>query len=137
MGAVLVTINRNECGETVYSMTDDCWQAISRNPSLLPDIIRSLGDAADFLEKWGDEKKPAPELNIIPKRRPCPFYYTVGRHVAEIGDLADDFSHNLGSALVYLWRAGKKPGADVSEDLLKATDHILREYERLNKTQKI
>lgn len=71
-----------------------------------------------------------PEQNIIPKRRPAPVYYLVDRHIAEIGDLTEDLSANIAAAMNYCYRAGRKPGADVCDDLLKAVDHLLREYDR-------
>lgn len=37
----------------------------------------------------------------------------------------------LGSALKYLARSGRKPGADAATDLLKAAYYITREAERL------
>lgn len=72
----------------------------------------------------------SPEQNIIPKRRPAPPYYLVDRHIAEIGDLTEDLPANIAAAMNYLYRAGRKPGADVMDDLLKAVDHLLREYDR-------
>ncbi len=71
-----------------------------------------------------------PEQNIIPKRRPAPPYYLVGHHVSEIGHLTGDLPFNMASAINYCWRAGRKPGADVIDDLLKAVDHLLMEVER-------
>lgn len=71
-----------------------------------------------------------PEQTIIPKRRPAPPYYLVDRHIAEIGDLTEDLPANIAAAMNYCYRAGRKPGTDVCDDLLKAVDHLLREYER-------
>lgn len=70
------------------------------------------------------------EQNIIPKRRPSPPYYLVNHHIAEIGDLTEDLPANIAAAINYCWRAGRKPGADVIDDLLKAVDHLLMEVER-------
>ena len=41
-----------------------------------------------------------------------------------------DLNFNLGSALKYIRRAGKKPGAETLEDLKKARWYVNREVER-------
>lgn len=45
---------------------------------------------------------------------------------------AHDLNFNLGSALKYLLRCGKKPGAKPVEDLEKACWYLQREIDRLN-----
>lgn len=77
--------------------------------------------------------EPEPEQTIIPKHRPAPPYYIVGRHIAEIGDLTEGLPANIAAAMNYLWRCGKKPDADPLDDLLKAVDYLLREYWRQKK----
>lgn len=77
-----------------------------------------------------------PELSIIPKRRPAPPYYLVNHHIAEIGDLTEDLPANIADAINYCWRAGRKPGAEVVEDLLKAVDMLLREVDRQERLQR-
>ncbi len=48
--------------------------------------------------------------------------------IAELG-----LNFNLGAAFKYLWRAGKKNGADKAEDLRKAIACIQHELTRLGK----
>jgi hypothetical protein len=45
--------------------------------------------------------------------------------------VTEHMSFNIGSALKYLWRAGKKDGAPTDEDLRKAVWYIERERTRL------
>ena len=45
-------------------------------------------------------------------------------------DITEHFSFNLGNALKYIWRAGRK--GPVAEDLRKASFYLAREIERLN-----
>ena len=59
-----------------------------------------------------------------------PSYY-VGEHKGiEAMDVVLDFQHdnyNLGTALTYIMRAGKKPGNPMSQDIIKAIVHLKRE----------
>lgn len=48
-------------------------------------------------------------------------------------DMIEDFPYNIGSAMAYLWRCGRKPGVDPVEDLRKAIEHIQREIGRLQR----
>lgn len=50
----------------------------------------------------------------------------------EILDVIEHLSFNLGSAMKYLYRAGKKPRVDAQTDLDKAIFYIRREQERLS-----
>jgi hypothetical protein len=43
------------------------------------------------------------------------------------------YNFNVGNAIKYLWRAGRKEGADPIEDLQKAAWYVNREIERLTK----
>lgn len=104
--------------------------------SIMPDQEETLPAA----QQWQDnttanhsfelKETPTPEQNIIPKRRPSPPYYLVNRHIEEIGDLTEDLPANIAAAMNCLYRAGRKPGNDVCDDLLKAVDHLLKEYDR-------
>jgi len=59
-----------------------------------------------------------------------PSYY-IGEHKAiEAMDVVLDFqreNYNLGTALTYLMRAGKKPGNPMKQDIIKAIVHLKRE----------
>ena len=52
----------------------------------------------------------------------------------ECVDVAEHFGYNLGNAIKYIWRHGRKPGADVIEDLQKAAWFINREIDRVART---
>ncbi len=45
--------------------------------------------------------------------------------------VAAPFGYNIGTAMVYLWRAGRKPGEPIVKDLRKAIEHIQFEIQRL------
>jgi hypothetical protein len=51
----------------------------------------------------------------------------------EVIDLAEGLSFNLGNAVKYLLRAGRKPGVAVETDLMKAVWYIEREISRLHR----
>jgi hypothetical protein len=51
----------------------------------------------------------------------------------EVLDLVEDLSFNLGNALKYCFRAGRKPGADAETDLKKAVFYLEREIMRLER----
>jgi len=46
-------------------------------------------------------------------------------------DVVQDFPYNIATAMVYLWRCGRKPGVDPIEDLRKAIQHLEFEIRRL------
>lgn len=69
-------------------------------------------------------------------------YYMLENGI-ECKDVAGEFSYNIGTAMAYLWRAGKKPadqGRTQSEkhieDLQKAIDHIRYEIERIKEAER-
>jgi len=51
----------------------------------------------------------------------------------EVIDLIEDLPFNVASALKYLFRAGKKPGASSQTDLEKALYYVEREVIRLRR----
>lgn len=64
-------------------------------------------------------------------------YYILPNGI-ECKDVAREFNYNIGTAIAYLWRAGKKkPEGEQTqkektiEDLKKAIDHIVFEIERI------
>ena len=65
----------------------------------------------------------------MPKR---PNYY-IGKYKSiEAFDVVLDFqedNYNLGTALTYIMRAGKKPGNPITQDIEKAIAHLKRELE--------
>ena len=50
-------------------------------------------------------------------------YYTWHPHY-EAREVAQHLSYNVGVALCYIWRAGRKPGNPPLQDYSKALDHI-------------
>jgi len=61
-----------------------------------------------------------------------PSYYLGKYKGIEAFDVCMDFardSYNIGVAIAYLLRAGKKPNNPMANDLLKAIDHIKKEIE--------
>lgn len=57
-----------------------------------------------------------------------PSHYTEHPSGVECIDIAEHFNFNLGNALKYIWRSGKK--GNPLEDLEKAAWYIRREIER-------
>jgi len=64
-----------------------------------------------------------------------PHYY-IGEHKAiEAMDVVLDFqrsNYNVGTALTYLMRAGKKPGNPMKQDIIKAIVHLKRELDLID-----
>jgi hypothetical protein len=63
-----------------------------------------------------------------------PEYYFGKYKKIEAKDVVIDFSHdnyNIGTALTYLMRAGKKPGNPMSQDIRKAIHHLQMELDHL------
>lgn len=71
-----------------------------------------------------------------------PEYYKGTYYKLEAHEVIEDFcgdNYNLGVALAYLMRCGKKPNNDISKDIQKAIDHLnfeLKRQEHLNQEQK-
>jgi len=72
-----------------------------------------------------------------------PNYYKGKYYGMEAHEVIEDFcgdNYNLGVALAYLMRCGKKPDNDIRQDINKAIDHLLFELKRqdhLRKPEKI
>jgi len=64
-----------------------------------------------------------------------PTYYIGKLKQIEAKDVVQDFqpdNYNLGTALTYLMRAGKKPNNPITQDIKKALAHLEFELERQN-----
>lgn len=59
-----------------------------------------------------------------------PTHYNQHPSGVECITIIEHFSHNVGAAVKYLWRAGLKPGASEIDDLRKAAWYIQREITR-------
>ena len=69
-----------------------------------------------------------------------PNYYKGKTYGIQAHEVIEDFAgdnYNLGVAIAYLLRAGKKPGNDISQDIQKAIDHLNFELKRQNNAQKL
>jgi hypothetical protein len=56
--------------------------------------------------------------------------------VCECIDISEHFPKNLGSAIEYIWRAGRKVNVDTVEDLRKATWYLERQIYLLTREGK-
>ena len=66
------------------------------------------------------------------KRKLTPSYYSGKYKQIEAFDVCMDFqrdNYNLGVAIAYLLRAGKKVGNPIEQDIQKAIDHLEKELE--------
>lgn len=50
-------------------------------------------------------------------------------------DIIRPFTYNRGTAIAYIWRAGRKPNCDEIEDLKKAVFHLQDEIKSLEKAR--
>lgn len=65
----------------------------------------------------------------------CPDYYIGAIKGIESMDVVLDFqgdNYNLGTALTYIMRAGKKPNNPMAQDIKKAIDHLQAELDRIS-----
>ena len=71
------------------------------------------------------------EVNLVE----TPNYYTGCFQGIKANEVIDDFllSYNIGTAVTYLLRAGKKPNNPAKQDIQKAIDHLKFELELIRK----
>ena len=76
---------------------------------------------------------PVSDKTIFPAHDPVnhPAHYTSSKSGIECIDVVEHLSFNIGNAIKYLWRAGKK--GDALEDLRKSRWYVDREIARLEK----
>jgi hypothetical protein len=68
------------------------------------------------------------------KKEEVPNYYVGKSYKIEARKVVEDFqadNYNLGVALSYLMRAGKKEGNPIEQDIRKAIHHLQFELERI------
>ena len=72
------------------------------------------------------------------KKRKLPTYYEGRlRKIRAHHVIADfDLTYNVGTAVTYLLRAGKKPSNPATQDIRKAIDHLQFELERIEYNNK-
>tara|TARA_R100000781_G_scaffold47355_2_gene31857 strand:- start:254 stop:505 length:252 start_codon:yes stop_codon:yes gene_type:complete len=74
------------------------------------------------------------------KKEETPSYYIGKKYKIEARKVVEDFqgdSYNLGTAITYLLRAGKKEGNPPEQDIRKAINHLHFELDRIVKENKI
>ena len=64
-----------------------------------------------------------------------PKHYTEHPSGVECITVAEHMGFNIGNAIKYLWRAGRKDATPTDDDLRKAVWYIERERQRLAKTR--
>ena len=82
-------------------------------------------------ERYGEQEVSQDSPSITNKKLTPPYYHGKYKGI-EAFDVCMDFardSYNIGVAIAYLLRAGKKPNNPMVNDLLKAIDHIEKELE--------
>lgn len=63
----------------------------------------------------------------------APSHYTWHPSGIQPKDFVGEFTYNVGTAMVYEWRAGRKEGVDAIDDLRKAITHLRFEIERIER----
>ena len=74
------------------------------------------------------------------KKEEIPHYYIGKKHKIEARKVVEDFqgdNYNLGTAITYLLRAGKKEGNPIEQDIRKAINHLHFELDRVYKESEI
>lgn len=67
----------------------------------------------------------------MPTDKTNPGHYTGFSNGAIPWDIAERLNYNRGTALVYIARAGRKPGESALDDLRKARRYLDREIDRI------
>ena len=100
--------------------------------SLYETTFTSTSDST-MIEGYGQEQTPRNSQNTT-KQKSTPSYYLGKFKQIEAFDVCMDFqrdNYNLGVAIAYLLRAGKKEGNPMEQDIQKAIDHLEKELEYL------
>ena len=74
------------------------------------------------------------------KKDEIPHYYIGKKYKIEARKVVEDFqadNYNLGTAITYLLRAGKKEGNPSEQDIRKAINHLHFELERIYKKSEV
>ena len=74
------------------------------------------------------------------KKEDIPHYYIGKKYKIEARKVVEDFqadNYNLGTAITYLLRAGKKEGNPSEQDIRKAINHLHFELERIYKKSEV
>ena len=74
------------------------------------------------------------------KKEDIPHYYIGKKYKIEARKVVEDFqadNYNLGTAITYLLRAGKKEGNPSEQDIRKAINHLHFELDRIYKKSEV
>lgn len=71
------------------------------------------------------------ELPNVVNDKVHPSHYRGFSNGASPWDIAERLNYNRGTALVYIARAGRKPGESALDDLMKARRYLDREIDRI------
>jgi len=74
------------------------------------------------------------------KKDEIPHYYIGKKYKIEARKVVEDFqadNYNLGTAITYLLRAGKKEGNPSEQDIRKAINHLHFELDRIYKKSEV
>ena len=74
------------------------------------------------------------------KKKEIPHYYIGKKYKIEARKVVEDFqgdSYNLGVAISYLLRCGKKEGNPAEQDIRKAINHLHFELDRLYENSEV
>ena len=74
-------------------------------------------------------------IDLDYKSTPEPSYYSGKKYGYSARNVVEDFqpdSYNLGTAISYLLRAGKKEGNPAEQDIQKAINHLHFELDRIH-----
>lgn len=85
----------------------------------------------------GDERDYCPLCARKREPKPSPEYYTLSMPCTEVRHVIEalGLSYHVGTALAYLCRAGRKPGAEYVNDIGKAIAHLRFEVELWTRAQ--
>ena len=84
-------------------------------------------------ERYGEQEVSQDSPSTTNKKLTPPYYHGKYKGI-EAFDVCMDFqrdNYNLGVAIAYLLRAGKKEGNPMEQDIQKAIDHLEKELEYL------
>ena len=75
------------------------------------------------------------KMTLKEMEKEIPKYYIGKKHKYEARKVVEDFqpdNYNLGTAITYLLRAGKKAGNPMVQDIRKAINHLQFELDKIN-----
>ena len=92
---------------------------------------KAMGGGVDIGERIAAEVDRVIARSLVDPSRRGPSHYTWHPSGLQPKDFVGEFPYNIGTAMAYEWRAGRKEGVDVLDDLRKAIRHLEFEVERI------